>query len=68
MMTLCQLQWVNEKSYPGENRIGSLLFDIQSDDDSSFKVFKVSEAKSVALDDLDKVLRSFQFCIGVGKL
>ena len=56
ILYVCQLQWVNEKSYSGENRIGSLLFDIQSDENSSFKVVKVPKAKSVALDNLDKVV------------
>ena len=47
----------------GEDRIGSLLFDIQSDENSSSKVVKVPKAKSVALDNLDEVVSSLQFCI-----
>ena len=42
----------------GENQNGSLLFDVQSDEDSSFEVFKVPEAKSIALDDLNEVISS----------
>ena len=50
---------VNEKSYPGEDNICSLLFDVQSEKNSSSKVVKVSKAKSVAFDDLDEVVSSF---------
>ena len=45
--------------YSGENLVGSLLFDIQSDEDSSFKIVKVPKAESVALDDFDEVVSSF---------
>ncbi|WP_230685901.1 transposase, partial [Streptococcus pneumoniae] len=34
------------------NSFGSLLFDVQSDEDSSFKFFKVS----ISLDDLNEVI------------
>ena len=40
-------------------RLGSLLFDVQSDEDSSFKIVKVPKAESIALDDLDEVVSSF---------
>lgn len=58
---LCQLQWVDEKLQPGEDQIGSLLFDVQSNENSRFKVFKISEAKSISLDDFDEVISSLQF-------
>ena len=47
-----------ETLHLGEDRIGSLLFDVQNDEDSSFEVFKVPEAKSIALDDLNEVISS----------
>ena len=62
-MAPCQLQWVDEKLQPGEDQIGSLLFDVQSNENSSFKVVKVSEAKSISLDDFDEVIGSLQFCV-----
>ena len=46
---------VDEKLQPGEDQIGSLLFDVQSNENSSFKVVKVPEAKSISLDDFDEV-------------
>ena len=53
------------KSYTLErDQIGSLLFDIQSNENSSFKVVKVPEAKSISLDDFDEgllVASSFAF-------
>ena len=63
IMALCQLQWVDEKLYPGEDQIGSLPFDVQSNENSSFKVVKVPETKSISLDDFDEVIGSFQFCV-----
>ena len=60
---LCQLQWVDEKLQPGEDQIGSLLFDVQNNENSSFKVVKVPEAKSISLDDFDEVSGSLQFCV-----
>ena len=47
-----------EKLQPGEDQIGSLLFDVQSNENSSFKVVKVPEAKSISLDDFDEVIGS----------
>lgn len=48
----------DEKLQPGEDQIGSLLFDVQSNENSSFKVVKVPEAKSISLDDFDEVIGS----------
>ena len=42
-----------------EDQIGSLFFDVQSDEDSSLKVFKVPEAKSISLEGFDEVVSSF---------
>ena len=48
----------DEKLQPGEDQLGSLLFNVQSNEDSSFRVFKVPEAKSITLDDLNEVISS----------
>ena len=50
----------------GEDRICPLLFDVQSNKDSSFKVIKVPESKSISLDNFDDVVSSLQFCIRIG--
>ena len=54
----CQPKWLDEKLQPREDQHGSLLFDVQSDEDFSFEVFKVPEAKSIALEDLNEVISS----------
>ena len=46
-----------------ENQIGSLFFDVQSDENFRFKIVKVPKAESVSLDDFDEVVSSFQFCV-----
>lgn len=50
-----------------ENQIGSLFFDVQSDENAFLKVVKVPESKSIALDDLDEIVSCFQFSVGVGE-
>ena len=52
-----------ETLHLGEDRIGSLLFDVQNDENSSFKVVKFPEAKSISLDVFDEVSGSLQFCV-----
>lgn len=53
----------DEELQPGENQIVSLLFNVQSDKKSSFKVFKVAAPKIISLDDFDEVICGFQFCV-----
>ena len=36
------------------------FFDVQSDEDSSFIVFKVPESKSIAFDEFDEIIVVFQ--------
>ena len=52
-----------KKLQPGEDQIGSLLFDIQSNENSRFKIFKVPEAKSISLNDFDEVICGLKFCV-----
>lgn len=52
-----------ETLHLGEDRIGSLLFDVQNDENSSFKVVNVLESNSILLDVFDEVIGSFQFYI-----
>ena len=52
-----------ETLHLGEDRIGSLLFDVQNDENSSFKVANVLESNSILLDAFDEVIGSFQFYI-----
>ena len=54
-MALSQQWMVDEKLQPGEDQIGSLLFDVQNNENSSFKVVKFPEAKSISLDVFDEV-------------
>ena len=39
-----------------ENQIGSLFFDVQSDENAFLKVVKVPESKSVSLNELDEMI------------
>ena len=50
-----------------ENQIGSLFFDVQSDENAFLKVVKVPESKSVSLNDLDEIVSRFQLGVGVGQ-
>jgi len=53
----------DETLHLGEDRIGSLLFDVQSNENSRFKIFKVPEAKSILLNDFDEVICGLKFCV-----
>src|SRR5699024_10712165 len=48
-----------------ENQIGFLFFDVQSDENAFFKVFKVPKAIGIPLDNLDQIVSSFEFGIRV---
>lgn len=43
-----------------ENQIGSLFFDVQSDENFRFKIVKVPEIKSLAFDVLDEMISLYQ--------
>lgn len=53
----------DEELQPGENQIVSLLFNVQSDKKSSFKVFKVAAPKTISLNDFDEVICGFKSCV-----
>ena len=42
-----------------ENQIGSLYFDVQSDENFCFKVLEVSKAESLTLNVLDEFVSGF---------
>ena len=65
---LCQLQWVEEKLRSWKDTFRPFFFDVQSDKNPFFEVFKVSKTKGIALDKFDKIIRCFQFGVGVGQL
>ena len=62
------------------NKIGSIIsigdlpttniiepfFNIQSDKNPFFEVFKVPKSKGIALDEFDEIIGRFQFCVGIG--
>ncbi len=55
------------KAHPRENEIRSLFLYVQSDKNSCFEVFKVSEAKGISLNDFDEIVSGFQFGIWIGE-
>lgn len=42
------------------------FFDVQSDKNAFFEVFKVSKTKGIALDEFDEIISGFQFGVGIG--
>ena len=44
-----------------KGQISSFFFDIQSDKNPFFEVFKVPKTKGVALDEFDEIVSRFQF-------
>ena len=61
---LCQLQWVEEKLSSRKDEICPFFFDVQSDKNPFFEVFKVPKTKGIALDKFDKfdkIIGCFQF-------
>ena len=53
----------DEKLTSREDRIGLLFFNIYCHQNPFLKVFKVPEAKGISLNDLDEIVRCFQFCV-----
>ena len=56
-MALCQLQWVEEKLISRKDEFRS-FFDIQSDENLFFKVFKVPEIQRYSLEKFNKIISS----------
>ena len=67
-MALCQLQWVEEKLRSRKDEIRPFFFDIQSDKNPFFEVFKVPKTKGISLDKFDEIIGCFQFGVGIGQL
>ena len=65
---LCQLQWVDEKLRSRKDKFRPFFFDIQSDENPFFEVFKVPKSKGIALDKFDEIIGGFQFGVGIGQL
>ena len=49
-----------------KGQIASFLFDVQSDKNPFFEVFKVPKTKGITLDKFDEIIDLFQFCVGIG--
>ena len=49
-----------------KGQISSFFFDIQSDKNPFFEVFKVPKTKGIALDKFDEIIGGFQFGVGIG--
>ena len=60
-LALCQLQWVEEKLSSRKDKFRPFFFDVQSDKNPFFEVFKVPKTKGIALDKFDKIIGCFQF-------
>ena len=61
--------WRKAKLEKGRN--SSFLFDVQSDKNPFFEVFKVPKTKGIALDKFDKfdkIIGCFQFGVWIGEL
>ena len=66
VMALCQLQWVEEKLRSRKDTFRPFFFDVQSDENLFFEVFKVPKTKSIALDKFDKIIGRFQCGVRIG--
>ena len=49
-----------------KDKFRPFFFDIQSDENSLFEVFKVPKTKGIAFDKFDEIISRFQFCVGIG--
>ena len=68
VMAICQLQWVEEKLRSRKDTFRPFLFDVQSDKNPFFEVFKVSKTKGISFDEFNEIIRCFQFSVGIGQL
>ena len=53
----------DEKLTSREGRIGPLFMHVQSDEDTLFKVDKVSKTEAQPFDVFNQLVSSFQFCV-----
>ena len=56
---LCQLQWVEEKLRSRKDKFRPFFFDIQSDENPFFEVFKVPKTKGISFDKSDEIIGHF---------
>ena len=68
VMALCQLQWVEEKLRSRKDTFHSFFFDVQSDKNPFFEVFKVSKTKGISFDEFNEIISRFQFGVRIGQL
>ena len=66
LLALCQLQWIEEKLSSRKDKFRPFFFDIQSDKNPFFEIFKVPKTKGIAFDKFDEIIGYFQFCVGIG--
>ena len=64
--TFCQLQWVEENLRFRKDEIRPFFFDVQSDENPVFEVFKVPKTKGIALDKFDEIIGRFQVGVRIG--
>ena len=58
----------HQKLSSRKDEICPFFFDIQSDKNAFFEVFKVPKTKGIALDQFDEIIGRFQFWVGIGQL
>ena len=56
---LCQLQQVEEKLRSRKDIFRPFFFDVQSDKNPFFEVFKVPKTKGIAFDKFDEIIGRF---------
>ena len=66
LFILRQLYWVEERLSSRKDKSGPFFFDILSDKNPFFKVFKVPKTKGIAFDKFDEIIGCFQFGVGIG--
>jgi len=65
-LLLCQLYWAEEKLRTRKDIFRPFFFDVQSDKNPFFEVFKVPKTKGIAFDKFDEIIGRFQFGVGIG--
>ena len=56
---LCQLQWVEEKLRSRKDKFRPFFFDIDSDENQFFEVFKVPKSKGISFDKINEIISRF---------
>ena len=54
-----------EKLRSRKDKIRPFFFDVQSDKNPFFEVFKVPKSKGILLDKFNEIISRFQFCVGI---